>query len=195
MGFLDKLKSFAGNAAGEIQKMKEEKEKAAELQALERYGSIEGANIPQEAEYCLDEKNERIVVRTGIINNKHNYICEYSYDDVAEMKLIECTEAEMPSWKSTHHKLKLILNSGEELNILKIVSVYNEEKRTQYNVEKEKRDTFHIFDIALTFMPKIQDDATKAWVNDLYIADGKKPVFDENGDFLVENMNSNTDSI
>lgn len=195
MGFLDKLKSFAGTAAEEIQKMKEEKEKEAELQALEGYGSIKGPNIPEKAEYCLDEKNERIVVRTGIINNKHNYICEYGYDDVAEMKLVECTEAEMPSWKSKHHNLKLILNSGEELDINKIVSVYNEDRRNQYNVEREKRDTFHVFNIALTFMLKIQDDATKTWVNDLYIADGKAPVFDENGEFSVENMNANTDSL
>lgn len=195
MGFLDKLKSFAGTAAEEIQKMKEEKEKEAALQALEGYGSIEGPNIPEKAEYCLDEKNERIVVRTGIINNKHNYICEYSYDDVAELKFIHYGEVELSSYKSKHHNLKLILNSGEELDINKIVRVYNEDERTEYYLEKEKKDLFHIFNIALTFMLKIQDDATKTWVNDLYIADGKAPVFDENGEFSVENMNANTDSL
>lgn len=195
MGFLDKLKSFAGNAAEGIQKMKEEKEKEAAFQALETYGSIKGPNIPEKAEYCLDEKNKRIVVRTGIINNKHNYICEYSYDDVAELRFIEYGNVETSIFKSKHHDLKIILNSGEELDINKIVRVYNEDKRTQYNVESEKRDTFHVFDIALTFMLKIQDNATKAWVNDLYIADGKEPVFDENGEFSVENMNANTDSL
>lgn len=189
MGFLDKLKDVAKGAADKVAEMQAEKEKSAEIKALQDCGTIKGNGIPEGAEYCLDDKNNRVVIRTKFTEG-NKYICEYSYDDVAELKLTESHESNYGTFRSYNNKFKLILNSGEELEISRIAFVYDEKDESRERREKKDRDLSH--DLALAFMLKINDAETKEWVNSLYTSEELYPVFDESGEFLVGNLEENT---
>ena len=172
MGFLDKLKNVANMASEQLAKANAEKEKQILIDSLDRLASVKGKNIPEKAEFCLDKENKRIIIRTGIINNHHNLICEYNLDDVILFKLIECSQSDFGAYISCHSYLNIALNSGDELKLCSIVSKYADSDDNEINKKRETKDNEKVLDIILAFANKIQDNETIKWANDLLEANG-----------------------
>ena len=172
MGFLDKLKNVANMASEQLAKANAEKEKQGLIDSLEDCASVKGANIPENAWLCLDNENKCIIIRTGIINNHHNLICEYSFDDVAVFKLKKCSESEFGSYTGFHSYLTVVLNTGEELELCNIIDKYGESNVSEYNKEREKKSNERALDIILAFAGKAEDNDTIKWANDILEANG-----------------------
>lgn len=172
MGFLDKLKDVAKGAAEQLAKANEEREKQKLLDSLDDCGSVKGKNIPENAWLCLDRENKRIVLRTSIINNHHNLICEYSFDDVVAFELTKCSESQFKDYTSTFSYLKVTLNSGEELDVCNIVNKCDSADASEYNKKREAESNERVLDIIVAFADKAKDNETIKWANNFLEANG-----------------------
>ena len=167
MGFLDKLKDVAKNASAQFEKAVAEKEKQALIDSLDDCASVKGKSIPEKAWLCLDSENKRIIIRTDIINNHHNLICEHSFEDVAVLKLNKCSESDFSSYTGFCSYLTVVLNTGEELELCNIIYKYGESDISDYKREREKKSKERALDIVIAFASKAQDNETIKWANDI----------------------------
>ncbi len=197
MGFLDKIKDAAKNAAEQLEKKNAEAEQRKALAALKYYGSVSGPDVPEKAEYCLDSENKRLVIRfkEGEVVQSYSLVREFSYDDVVDFKLEEEKQSDYDSFSSMLRYFIITLNTGEKFKICHIVSTYADQDENEFSAQRHKRNVDALFDILLSFMIAIEDAKTKALVNALYQSENLLPVYDETGEFSAENMNANTDSL
>lgn len=190
MAFLDKLKDVAKVATDKIATLQEEREKNAEVQSLERFGSIEGDTISGNADYCMDNKNNRIVVWSGY---SKKYVCEYKYSDITEFKLQEYSNSNIPGSRLDFYTFQITLASGEKLSLKKTRYVYEEKDNIKTAIEREDKSQLRI--IILAFVLVIKDKATKKWINEFFESDDLLPLFDESGKFSTDNVLENTNAI
>lgn len=189
MGFLDKLKDVAKTATDKVASLQAEKERKTAIQALEKYGSIEGANIPDNAGYFLDDENDRIVVCTS----DKSYVCEYNYDNVVDFKFMESTQNRYDWWTTTWCDMKLTTLSGEELLLSQSFMIYDEKDEPKARLELKDRIKLRF--LILTFALAMKDEQTKEWANSIYQEDGLLPIFDENGEFSSSNVEKNIETV
>lgn len=209
MGFMDKLKNVADAAkdvAGKAyEEAKKQSEKKAEQEALvlenvEDYGTISGKIIPETKEklhhFYIDTENKKIVVYDKIIKMlKSNdvFVTEFLLDDIVEIKHDKINEYDLSTSKNTEYYNSLILSSGEILNIHSSLRIEKIDSDTMGNtldgvdsiirskLAKEMKGWLNITGIIMYFITKVHDDKTKEWINQFYLSNGGKAVFDENG--------------
>ena len=188
MGFLDSLKSAAKSTVFKALNIEAEEKKVAKPTANETYGVVKGNNIPENAMYSLDKDNNRIIIREFKTNKS---IFEYSFDDVKKFELSEISEKDLPFGKAKFHYFTLTFNNAEEIKIAQTLTDYNQ--KTEFNIKREKEESYKFFDVIHSFILNAKDAKTKKWLNTIFEDAGELPVFDEAGGYLADNIVANYD--
>lgn len=200
MGLFDKVKQEIGKVTDNAKKLVEgakEVRNTPDIEGVTSWGSIYGENFPKSPkgekvryDFDFDVKNLKFIVFYTIHGNfkdKYKLIAEYSFDDIVEFKLEKIKESDYASSHDTSYYHNITLASGEVLSTYH--SFLEKEKEMEYNIRNNGRSVLNLGWVYNVFsgFDKITDENTKQVVNEFYTSRGSNPLFDENGEFCIDN--------
>lgn len=176
MGLFDKLKSVLGEATGGGNDSD-----AVYLDDFMKDGTISSDSLPMtKSYYCygIDATAREIIIVEQVkkgFGTKNKLTKKIPLDEIAAFRAIELKNLSTVIL----YKSKLITRSGEQYNTSQ--SLPKAESPTRSGIRLEMDNACGVSTLIMSFLPLIDDDATKQWVNEVYELRGTGPVFDDEG--------------
>jgi len=193
MGFGDLLKKATDTAVAvknQFEKHQAEMEAAVYLpDDTETHGYIDGNILPKDTnkkKFSIDINNRKIIVfddfapKQFCVTTKKRWLYEIPLNDVVSFKIKSSEITEHENHDYADYIWELGLASGDMLTISNNIRTYKDDGYLKYNLEQEA--VYEVQYIILTFIKIINDNITKAWVNEFYSTD----IFKENGELSPE---------